>query len=179
MTKTSIGFFLICSIALMACQLQYLVSGQPTSNDDTPPVKSTATVQAGSSGSSARSAASPAAPQATTVTAIVDVAVRIAPLASAQSVSQIPKGTDAQVVGRAPANDWFQVMIFSGLTMTPGWVPANQVTLNGALDSIPVIQPEVLPPASSSKAGLPTPTRQTYPSSSQPVVPTPTRKTYP
>jgi uncharacterized protein YgiM (DUF1202 family) len=177
--KNSMSIFLMMgSVTLLACQIQYLISGQPASATEVPAKsRSTATLQPGSVPPPGQPVP-PGASAQTTITANDDVILRSTASSVAPSTGQLKKGDVAQVSARTATNDWFQVLVFSGLIMTPGWVPANQVTLEGPLDKIPVVQPSV-PPASSSQTVPPTPARQTYPSSSQPIVATPARKTYP
>jgi uncharacterized protein YgiM (DUF1202 family) len=180
MKKSAMVFLMICSVVLMACQIQYLISGQPASATEIPAKsRSTATLPPGSIPPPGQTVP-PGASAQTTVTANDDLVIRSTASTVAPSMGQMKKGDVAQVTARTATNDWFQVAVFSGLIMTQGWVQANQVTLDGPLDKIPVVQPGAPPPPpASSKAGLPTPTRQTYPSSSQPIVPTLPRKTYP
>jgi uncharacterized protein YgiM (DUF1202 family) len=176
MKRSAIVFLVMCSVVLLACQLQYLVSGQPASATDVPvKARATLTTNPGATNSGQND------PMSATVTAKSDLVVRTTASTVAPSVGQLNKGEVAQVMARTSANDWFQVGVFSGISMLQGWVPANQVTVEGSLDKVPVVQPgsTTPPPASVSSKGVPPPANPPYPVSSQKTVPTPTRKTYP
>lgn len=187
MKKSASVILIASSVILMACQLQYLVSGQSSSATEIPAkAKATATINPGSTypGPNEPPPRVPVPSGATILTANENLTIRSTASVVAPSVGSMNKGDVAQIAARTAANDWFQVLVFSGLIPVQGWVPANQVTVEGPLDKLPVIQPAPLPPPASSSASSkivvpPTPTRAVYPSSSQPNVPTPVRKTYP
>ncbi len=67
------------------------------------------------------------------------VNVRAKPTSSAEVVTSIEKGTQAEVIGRNEASDWLQVKVNN----VTGWVFAGLVVINVPVDQLPVV--EVIP----------------------------------
>jgi hypothetical protein len=67
------------------------------------------------------------------------VNVRSKPTTTAEIVTSIEKGAQAEVIGRNEASDWLQVK----LNDVTGWVFAEMVTINIPVDQLPVV--EVIP----------------------------------
>jgi uncharacterized protein YgiM (DUF1202 family) len=159
--KQSVWILLLCSFALMACQLTNLFfPGPATSSQTSTKSQATATV--------AVKVSVVAPPSVTTATAKETIPIRSTASTAASAVSQLNQGESAEITARTSANDWFQVNVFSGLFLTQGWVLASQVTVEGSLDQIPVVQPPTpapskASPSSSSRSSSPTPARKTYP----------------
>jgi uncharacterized protein YraI len=65
--------------------------------------------------------------------------VRSKPTTTAEIVTSIEKGAQAEVIGRNEASDWLQVK----LNDVTGWVFAEMVTINIPVDQLPVV--EVIP----------------------------------
>ena len=58
------------------------------------------------------------------------------PSNESETLFRSPRGTEFTVIGRTAANDWLQVQTNAGI----GWVVAGNVTINGDVTTVPVIQ---------------------------------------
>jgi hypothetical protein len=162
---------------LLACQLDYYL---PASEPSSAP-RATRTKTPGSSRATplptipATQAPQPSTggPAPVIATAKENVRVRAAPSASAQQVGSLNKGDTAQVVGRTAANDWWQILLPSNLSVR-GWVINDFVDVSGPALSIPVVGSGAVPPSQPYTAQPPAP--QPYPA--QPPVPV-TPRSYP
>ncbi len=100
------------------------------------------------------------APAPVNATATANVRIRAAPSTSAAIVGRLNQGEKAQIVGRTPANDWWQISLPSDPSAR-GWVSAEFATADGPVDAIPVIPPSGVQPPAPPAQGYPPP--QTYP----------------
>jgi hypothetical protein len=180
-----LGWVLIVlfSGVLLACQLQYVL---PTPEPSAAP-RATRTRTPGSGGSTAvptfpAQQVLPTLPQGGPVSAPVmatakeNLRVRAGPSASTQQVGSLTKGDTAQVVGRTAANDWWQILLPSNLSVR-GWVLASFTDVSGSIGSIPVTTSSSVPAPQPYPAQPPAPAPQPYPA--QPpasVKPTPTQE---
>ena len=151
---------------LLACQLEYYL---PTP-EPSPAPRATRTRTPGSP----RATAVPTipatqAPQPSTggpapviATAKENVRVRAAPSASSQQVGSLNIGDTAQVVGRTAANDWWQILLPSNLSVR-GWILASFADVSGQVQSVPVVSSGSAPAQQPYPAQPPLPAQQPYP----------------
>jgi hypothetical protein len=71
-----------------------------------------------------------------------------------ERVGQAAKGDELMALARTPASDWWQVCC---LANQPVWVPADQVTARGPLESLPVMTPPPTPLPTPRPPPPPTP----------------------
>jgi hypothetical protein len=77
------------------------------------------------------------------------------PAVTFPQVGQADQGTELMILGRTPANDWWQVCC---LANQPVWVAASQVSANGPLETVPVLTPGPTPAPTAVPPPPPTPT---------------------
>ena len=141
---------------LLACQLQYVL---PTPEPSAPRATRTRTPGAVDETAVPTFPAQqvlPTLPQLGPIPAPVmavareNLRVRAAPSASSRQIGLLNKGDTAQIVGRTAANDWWQILLPSNVSIH-GWVLASFTNVSGDIGSIPI--------ANSSSA----PASQPYP----------------
>jgi hypothetical protein len=71
-----------------------------------------------------------------------------------ERLGQAVKGDELMILARTPDSDWWQVCC---LANQPVWVPADQVTARGPLESLPVLTPPPTPPPTPRPLPPPTP----------------------
>ncbi len=136
----SVALIVLVVTALLGCQIAYLFpTATPTptrTRTRTPPplavAPPTPTVIV--------LVPTPPAPPEIAATAQTNVNVRANPSTSAAIVAKMKKGDTAQIVGRTPASDWWQIILPSN-PGAKGWVSAEFATAEGPTDSIPIVQP--------------------------------------
>ena len=138
------GFLLASPLLLLACQLDYILSSDAAAEKPT----ETKTLGVISTPTTVARVAVPVvsptpSPIPIRVYAIAtgDLRVRGAPSTSAPVVGQLKKGDALQVIGRTPANDWWQVILPANPNAS-AWVFAEYTTLNASINNIPVVQPQ-------------------------------------
>jgi uncharacterized protein YraI len=98
-------------------------------------------------------------------TAKENLRIRVGPSTSAAVMGQLKKGDTVQIVGRSPADDWWQISLPANPNAR-GWISAEFTLANGPIDSIPVIQGSVVSVITPTPTVLAAPTDNPLPPTS-------------
>lgn len=167
MNRLSALLFLFVSVALLACQLEYVL---PSSAPSAAPRATRSKTPGAAQPVAPLTGVAPELPPAILPggTAVVmamakeNLRVRAAPSTTAQIIDQLSKGDRAQVVGTNSAGDWFQIMLPANPNAR-GWILASITDVSGPVDTLPVVSSEPLPAPQPYPGQAPVPPPKPYP----------------
>lgn len=121
---------------LLACQLAYLL---PTATPTVTPTRTKPPTVAPPVAPPTVSAPPTAVPEVI-ATARENLRVRAAPSTAAPILARLNRGDSVRVVGRTPANDWWQILLPTNPSAR-GWISAEFTDTSGPIDALPIAPP--------------------------------------